>query len=268
MLVSEFLEIDNGLDDLGTFDARIDKDSHFFINIVRLKHSSTPEFANAYELINSRFSDIATLLSNAESPTRSDKFFRSARQLFDFSEVNGINLGFSESTSGSGFGDQLSTIVLQDAYQIVKAGSNQPEIFHLVSLFEENVGPDRLSDMIASIIKPCIISYTQRILNELDINSRTRAQLEFDNNGLVINPYKGCSLLLLPTDVLHKLPIAKNWEDVNYAAERNAAIRREINHEIGDVWEKWHSSDRKNYVKEKNLHEARCLQKGNQQLSD
>lgn len=218
---------------------------------MRLKHSSTPEFANAYELINSRFSDIATLLSNAESPTRSDKFFRSARQLFDFSEVNGINLGFSESTSGSGFGDQLSTIVLQDAYQIVKAGSNQPEIFHLVSLFEENVGPDRLSDMIASIIKPCIISYTRRILNELDINSRTRAHLEFDNNGLVINPYKGCSLLLLPTDVLHKLPIAKNWEDVSYAAERNAAIRREINHEIGDVWEKWHSSDRKNYVKEK-----------------
>lgn len=73
MLASEFLEIDNGLDDLGTFDARIDKDSHFFINIVRLKHSSTPEFANAYELINSRFSDIATLLSNAESPTRSDQ---------------------------------------------------------------------------------------------------------------------------------------------------------------------------------------------------
>ena len=29
MLVSEFLEIDNGLDNLGTFDARIDKDSHF-----------------------------------------------------------------------------------------------------------------------------------------------------------------------------------------------------------------------------------------------
>lgn len=250
MLVSEFLEIDNELDDLGTFDARIDKDSHFFINIVRLKHSTTPEFANAYDLINSRFSDIATLLSNAESPIRSDKFFRSARELFAFSEVNGINLGFSESTSGSGFGDQLSMTVLEDAYRIIKAGSTQPEIFHLVSLFEENVGPDRLSDMIASIIKPCIISYTQRILNELDINSRTRAHLEFDNDGIVINPYKGCPLLLLPTDILHKLPIAKNWEDVSYAAEKNAAIRREINHEIGDVWEKWHSSDRKNYVKE------------------
>lgn len=220
MLVSEFLEIGNRLDDLGTFDARIDKDSHFFINVVRLKHSTTPEFANAYELINRRFSDIATLLSNAKSPLITDKFFRSALGLFDFSEVNGINLGFSESTSGSGFGDQLSMTVLEDAYQIVKAGSTQPEIFHLVSLFEENVGPDRLSDMIASIIKPRIISYSQRILNELDINTRTRAHLEFDDNGLVINPYKGCPLLLLPTDVLHKLPIAKSWEDVSYAAKK------------------------------------------------
>lgn len=251
MLVSEFLEVDDKLDNLGTFDARIDKDSNFFINIVRLKHSTTPEFADAYDLINKRFSEIATLLSNAQAPIKNDVFFRSARKLFNFSEVNGINLGFSESTTGSGFGDQLSMAVLEDAYQIVKAGSTQPELFHLVSLFEENVGPDRLSDMIASIIKPRIISYTRRILNDLDINPTTRPHLGFDDDGLLINPYKRCQLLLLPTDVLYKLPIAKNWEDIGYAAEKNAAIRREINHEIGDVWEKWSSSDRKNYVKEK-----------------
>ena len=251
MLVSEFLEVGDKLYELGAFDARIEKDSNFFINIVRLKHSTTPEFTDAYDLINKRFSEIATLLSNAQAPIKSDVFFRSARKLFNFSEVNGINLGFSESTTGSGFGDQLSMAVLEDAYQIVKAGSTQPEIFHLVSLFEENVGPDRLSDMIASIIKPRIISYTQRILNDLDINPTTRAHLEFDDEGLLINPYKGCPLLLLPTDVLHRLPIAKNWEDIGYAAEKNAAIRREINHEIGDVWEKWSSSDRKNYVKQK-----------------
>ena len=160
MLVSEFLEVGDKLYELGAFDARIDKDSNFFINIVRLKHSTTPEFTDAYDLINKRFSEIATLLSNAQAPIKSDVFFRSARKLFNFSEVNGINLGFSESTTGSGFGDQLSMAVLEDAYQIVKAGSTQPEIFHLVSLFEENVGPDRLSDMIASIIKPRIISYT------------------------------------------------------------------------------------------------------------
>lgn len=53
MLVSEFLEVDDKIDDLGTFNARIDKDSNFFINIVRLEHSSTPEFADAHALINS-----------------------------------------------------------------------------------------------------------------------------------------------------------------------------------------------------------------------
>lgn len=54
MLVSELLEVGDQLDELGTFDARIDKDSNFFINIVRLKHSATPEFADAYDLINKR----------------------------------------------------------------------------------------------------------------------------------------------------------------------------------------------------------------------
>ena len=61
MLVSEYLEIGDELKRLGVFDAVIDKDSHFFINIVRLKHSSVPEFQTAYNLVNQRFTDIATL---------------------------------------------------------------------------------------------------------------------------------------------------------------------------------------------------------------
>ena len=67
--------------------------------------------------------------------------YKSAFKLFMFSEVNGINLGFSESEHGAGFGEQ----VISDAFDIVKKGVQYPEIFQLISLIEENIGPDRLS---------------------------------------------------------------------------------------------------------------------------
>ena len=40
----------------------------------------------------------------------------------------------------------LRAQIIKDSYEIIHSGSEQPEIFHLVGLFEENVGPDRLSD--------------------------------------------------------------------------------------------------------------------------
>jgi len=46
--------------------------------------------------------------------------YREALHLFDFSEVNGINLGFSESKYGAGFGVGLRKQVIGDAFEIVK----------------------------------------------------------------------------------------------------------------------------------------------------
>ena len=48
---------------------------------------------------------IATLLNVSDS--KEDKMYKSAIKLFKFSEVNGINLGFSESEHGAGFGEKL-----------------------------------------------------------------------------------------------------------------------------------------------------------------
>ncbi len=150
MFISEYLGLNFELSDMGVFDALLDKDSHFFINVICLKKTKIPEFEDAYRHMNQYFSDIATLLDAAEVPAMSDKMYRAARKRFTFHEVNGINLGFSESRWGAGWGSRISDQVLKDAFQIVKKGSKQPEIFHLVGLFEDNVAGDRLSDMIAT----------------------------------------------------------------------------------------------------------------------
>lgn len=247
VFVSDFFNLEFELDDLGVFDAILNRDSHYFINITKLKNAHSPEFQGTYDRINSFFSKIATLLNL--STQKGDRLYREACHRFNFGELNGINLGFSENRYGAGIGRRLREQIVSDAYDIVKAGSTQPEIFQLVGLFEENIGPDRLSDMIATIIEPDIEAYTKRILNELDISPEKNPNLVF-RNGLVMNPYKtDCPILLLPVEILHELPIARDWDDIDRVISENRFIRDEINESVGKEWRRWAAGQKKSYIK-------------------
>lgn len=244
---NEFHIDEKTLKELGVFNVFLDEDSHFFINIKRLQATTIPEFASGYAKVNKYFHDIGILLKTSKNDK--DRLYRQAFKLFDFPEVNGINLGFSSGTHGAGFGPQLREKIIKDALEIIQAGSEQPEIFHLIGLFEENVGPDRLSDMVARIIYEEIIAYTKRIYKILGINQKNYPKYKFDD-GIVINPYKGIKLLLLPVELLHKLPIARGWDDIERVCRENDAIRTEINSLIGDNWRKLNSKAKKKYLRE------------------
>lgn len=245
IFISDFLELNDELDQLGVFDAVITTDSHFFINILRLKETSVPQFSTSYQKINEYFRNIMILLT--ASKEKGDRFYKQALRSFDFSGVNGINLGFSETGVDAGFGKRLAKNVISDAFDIVKTGSTQPEIFQLVGLFEENVAADRLSDMIATLIADDIREYTLWVNQELNINKDNYPELTF-NDGIVINPYKGCDLLYLPIDILHELPIARDWTDLDRVISENNAIKEEINQAIGKEWSKMLAGQKKDYL--------------------
>ena len=247
IFVSEFFELDDELDQLGVFDAIITKDSHFFINLLRLKRTAVPQFSDSYNNINIYFDNIMELLNHSEE--KGDKFYREALRRFSFSGVNGINLGFSETGIDAGFGRTLSGQVISDAFDIVKSGSSQPEIFQLVGLFEDNVAADRLSDMIATLISDDIHAYTRWVNIELNINETKYPHIQFQD-GIAINPYKECELLYLPVDIIHELPIARDWNDINRVISENEAIRAEVNEAIGLEWKKMATSQKKRYLKE------------------
>ena len=250
IFVSDFFSLDNQLEELGVFNSIMTKDSHFFINILRLRDAKTPEFSKAYNHFNGFFENIVKLLD--ASNTKGDKLYKTALNHFNFSGLNCINLGFSESGKDVGFGKVLSSKVISDAFDIIKAGSKQPEIFQLTSLFEDNVGPDRLSDMIATIIKPDIEEYTRRINRILKLDKEHYPHIEFDNE-IAINPYKKCQLLYLPIEVLHELPIARSWDDIDRVITENEKIRAEINGVVALKWKKMLSSEKKKYIKEEIL---------------
>ncbi|MCD8153498.1 MAG: hypothetical protein LUF78_02175 [Clostridiales bacterium] len=247
--MSDYLKLDTQLDDRDIFDPIMETDSNFFINIQRLKKAETPEFQNSYFRINDLFRKIIKLLDKASEKNGADIFYKQALQLFDFSEVNGIGLGFAEEKTGSGFGKQLSKKVIDTAYDIVKAGITDPEFFELLPLFQDNVGPDRLSDMIATIILPDIRQYTERIMSELEIDPEHYPEYEF-SEGYLINPYKKYQILLLPIEILHKLPVAESWEDIESVVSENETIRALMNHEVAEEWKKYSASTKKYYIRE------------------
>lgn len=256
ILATDFLDIDYAeFEKLGVFDSVLNKDSNFFINVVRLKEATTIEFIESYTKINNCFTNIAKLLKKASIKSEKDRFYRETINKFKFfDEVNVINLGFAESKHDSGFGSTLSKQVVYDTYDIVKAGITDPEIFHLIGLFEKNVGPDRLSDMIATIILKDIENYTKRIQNSLQIDKVNYPDYDFDRQGFLLNPYKKSRVYFVPKEILHELPIAKCWEDVDTVITENKVIRDELNSLLGEdliKWAKSSSSDKKDFLKEK-----------------
>ena len=56
---------------------------------------------------------------------------------------------------------------MKRANEILALGIDDPEMFELIGLFQEDVGADLLSDMAVSILKPRFLSFTQRVTKEL-----------------------------------------------------------------------------------------------------
>ena len=258
ILLSSYLNIGNKLKLSKTFDTILDLDANYFININRIKDTKVEEFKRGYKKINDYFSGIGTLLKYSKG--NNDRFYKEAMKKFNFHEVNGIGLGYSKGKNGSGFGKELTKKIISDAKEIIDAGKIEPEIFHLIGLFEENVGPDRLSDMFATLLEDEIRDYTKRINKELGINKKNYPNLNFEGDFL-INPYKKSIILLLPQDILHELPIAKDWDDIDRVCREIEKIKNDINTLVKKSWKNFRSTYKKSYIRESIINDKEVLNK-------
>lgn len=250
MLLSDYLGFDRKVFKVkGVFNPIMEKDSHFFINLQRLRSTEIPEFVDSYEKIQKFFRKTIKLLHKATSKDTSDLFFKQALNMFHFSEVNGICLGYSERSKGAGIGKVLSERILCTAFDIVKAGIDDPEFFELLPLFQEQVGADRLCDMIATLIFCDIESYTKRMNTELGITTESFSDKQFEGEFL-FNPFRDERLLLVPIDILHDLPVARSWGEIECVYSCNESVRSEMNNVVASEWMKFTSAQRKQVLKD------------------
>jgi hypothetical protein len=235
LLASEAFGIDHDqFSATGAYDRFCDLDALLYVDPHLLPAASAPEFEGAYETFQKYFRDVLKLIR--ASKQRDDVMWGFARKALTLREVGGVGLGFSKKRdSGSAIGTQLAEGLLITASEIVAAGYDDPAIFELAGILQEDFGPDRISDMTISIILEHVLRFTQRVARELNVPVDLH-RVKGMRTELPTNPLTGKALLLVPGDVLRDIPIAESWSHRDQVAAENEELRARVNATIGESW--------------------------------
>lgn len=147
-----------------------------------------------------------------------------ARRRFDFPEVAEIGLGYTKAGKrGSGVGTLLTGLTLDtlaNAPALLERGVRHIEEMQLLSA---GIGPDRVSDITANLLKGFLIEYTQRqcAIWNLPLVAGVPVEHVYDpetlqwvdgHYDLPINPLDGRAILLVPRRIVRTLPWI-NYDD-------------------------------------------------------
>lgn len=206
---------------LGALDIVLDLDAKYFIDPSLLRKAHIPEFVNSSNTVEKYFEGIVALIR--VSKNENDMYWKKADALLTFKEIKGTCLGYSNSgTSGNAIGKELRREILRTIKDLLSSGELEPIVFELLGVFQEKIGCDRISDLVTFIVCDDIVLYTKRVLKEL-------GECNVNDEGMLINPYNGEAVLLLPTEILTPLPVANEYEDIDFICAENERVRNEIN---------------------------------------
>lgn len=219
----------------GVYNAFLDQDSLLHIDPLLLKRCVIPEFKNAYTEFFNYFRTFIPLVKASKVNNLQDKFFREMVKRFTFREIPNTGLGFSKgNTKGRGISGAISIQLAESAYTIISAGLEDPEIFGLMQLIEDNMAADRISDMTIAILQKQFLEYTQRVAQEMGLATRPYT-LEY---GVVFQVpyYQGKPIHFIPEIFLTDLPVAHDFEDIERVCNYNNRLKRKIAELIGVSW--------------------------------
>lgn len=223
----QFKVNDLTLKNTGVFDVILDVDTRVFVDPALIDTCTEPEFLGARRKIEEYFTNIITLLRHSKK--RGDMYWRQADHLLKFSELSWTCFGYSQNgTGGNGIGEVLRNNILNTMKELMVEGEIDPVLFELLSVFQEGVGCDRVSDLITFILTEEILKYTQRVVTLAGIPTKS---VMFSNRKYLtcINPYNKKPLLLLPSAILSPLPIADGFDDIDKICYENERVRQELN---------------------------------------
>jgi hypothetical protein len=207
---------DSLLTEAGVLNPTLNADTPLFIDPLLLAQSQHPEIRDGgRSSYDHHFTTVIKLLQVTKS--YGDVAWRSAFRYLSFPEIKWTCLGYGgQSVSGSGSGDEMTEQVIQTAKEIVELGIEDPDLFVAMALFEDNFGPDRISDMTANVILGDLLRFNERILKTLSVPAqpltvRLKNGKAYDA-VLPVNPYVRVEspIILVPSDILRDLPIAKD----------------------------------------------------------
>jgi hypothetical protein len=244
----------------GVFNGFVDIDANFYVDPSLLESASIFEFKNSAKRFREHFQKVITILNQANVADEKDVCFRNARNRLIFPELQAISLGNStDGNPGKGIGKGLATKIASTAWQINRAGINDPAIFELVGLIEDKIGADRISDMTIRIILPDLLAYSERIAKKFKIQT---APFRYGEKQflLPIDPSKTSPVILTPKELLRDLLVSNDWSDIEKVRAQNEQLRSRTNELIGKSWKDIVASLSKAQLKNLLLKEPELLQ--------
>ncbi len=163
---SEYFEISESvLTEAGVLNPTLNIDTKLFIDPLLVPHSRHPEISGtARDTYVHHFSQVVRLLS--VSSRQDDVAWRNARRLMEFPEIKWTCLGYgANSVSGSGSGVFITNGIMSTAKEIVDLGVQDPDLFVALGVFEEGIGPDRISDMTTNVIFPGLLEFNRPLFD-------------------------------------------------------------------------------------------------------
>ena len=166
-----------------------------------------------------------------------------AARILDFPEVSAIGLGYTQGGKrGSGVGTYLSGLIIETV--VGSPGLQERGIHHVeeMQLVSAGIGPDRVSDIAANVLKSFLIQYTQRQCSiwgmpmqrgvpVRHIYDRSSQRWTDSYEDLPASSVDGSAILLVPRRIVRVLPWI-NYDDFvrtefnAYLAAKRQAVRQ------------------------------------------
>jgi hypothetical protein len=258
VLLSKQFKLDRKkLAKLGLLDPLLNGDTRLFIDPILLNGSKN-EVIRKYgvKCFNKYFGNIIRVLRR--SKVKGDAAWRAADRLLNLGERPEICLGYGGSTTrGRKVDKKIREHVLNTAAEIIRLGIEDPELFSLIGLLEEGVGPDTIGDMTANAILPALVRITEKAGKKLHLPMKD-AYFGKIKTKIPRNRFSKKPLLFVPLDILRDLPVATDWSDVSDAAAANSQIRDRVNEFIGNIW-KLKTKEQKDQVRASALSSKRAF---------
>lgn len=223
------------LDKAGLMDPFVHFDVPLFIDPLLLSKSALKIIAeDALDAFRLHFEQLVRLLALAE--TEGDPAWKAAERHLSLKEPPENGLGYGRhGRSGSSRPARVRTQVLRTAKLIIRLGAKDPEMISLMSFFEEEVGPDTISDLTTRAITDQLCQMTSSFCAANSITTTLTDVSKFPLPVYIGSDGRTKPMILVPKDVLRHLPVTENWSDVWEATEHNAALRDSVNRMLAGI---------------------------------
>jgi hypothetical protein len=224
------------LTDEGLIDPFLNVDVPLFIDPVLLEKSANKTISvGGIGRFRDHFQQLIRLLTMSQA--ENDAAWKAARRQLDLREPPENGLGYGGSgRSGNSRPEDIREAILRTSKEIITLGATDPEMISLMGFFEEDVGPDTISDMTTTVIMDDLAAITEAFCQKHGI-----PLFQFDVcEGHQLPRYvtargKRVPIVLVPIDIVRELPIANDWSDIERAAMENARIRERVNRFLAGI---------------------------------